>query len=267
MPGVEVQPGLSVHVQDVGSGPPVVLLAGFGLNHEVWDNEVRVLSARHRVLCIDLRGTGRSDKPAGPYGMEDLAGDVEAVLDRLDLRDVTLVGWSFGGQVSFRIAATGNARVARLALVASNGVRASASEAFPFGPPAEKLEPVLVRAEEERRIPTRRRTVSSGFAAEPDGDLVDWLVRCQLQMPSWAAVPCYHTYLHTDQTADVDAVRLPVLQVIGDRDPVTSPDGARWLHERLADSRLVVIPECGHYPMFEAPGPFRDELVRFAAGG
>lgn len=264
MPLIEVEPGIRVFAQDVGSGAPVVLVAGFGLSHEVWDPTVRaLLDAGQRAVCVDLRGTGGSDKPAGGYDMERLSLDVEDVLDVLDLRDVALVGWSFGGQVALRLAARSPERLARLALVGSNGVRASRSEQFPFGPPGDKVEAALVRAEIERRIATRRKTVASGFLREPDPELLDWLVRCQLRMPSWAAVACYRTYLHTDLVAELDRIELPVLLLTGEQDPVTPAEGAPWVAERLADARVVAIPDCGHYPMFEARERFDDALLGF----
>ena len=261
MPHVEVEPGLSLYVQDVGDGPPVVLIAGFGLSHEVWDDQVRVLGERHRVLCVDLRGTGRSDKPLGDYAIERLAADIEVVLERLELQDVAVVGWSFGGQVAFRLAACAPQRLSRLVLVGSNAVRASRSEEFPFGAPADALEPDLVRGEIERRFESRRATLRLGFYREPNPHLLDWLLRCQLQMPSWAAVACYRSYLRTDLTHHLRDVTLPVVQIIGAQDPVTRPDGARWLQQRLADARVVELSECGHYPLFEAREQFNDVLA------
>jgi pimeloyl-ACP methyl ester carboxylesterase len=262
---IEVEPGLALHVQDVGEGRPVVLLAGFGLDHAVWDEQVRVLAADHRVVCIDLRGTGGSAKPYAGYDIDRLVADVLAVLEHLDLREVTLVGWSFGGQISFRLTALHPERVAQLVLVGSNGVRASRSEAFPFGGPADVLEQQLVGAERADRLKARRETMISGFGAPPRPDVLDFLVSRSLQMPSWAAVACFATYLHTDSVELVDRIRVPVLQVRGGADPVHSPRGAAWLQEQLPGGRLVELADCGHYPMFEAAGAFTDALRSFVA--
>ena len=263
---IEVEPGVSLYAQDVGTGPPVVLIAGFGLSHEVWDGEVRELvAAGHRAVCVDLRGTGRSDKPAGGYDVARLAADLEAALAVLDLRDVTLVGWSFGGQISLQLAAHATDRVSRLVLLSSNGVRASRSEEFPFGPSADKLLPALVSGEIERRLASRRATISSGFAGEPDPDVVEFLVRVQLQMPSWAAVACYESYLTTDLVWALPLVSIPVLQIVGDSDPVTPLDGVAWLQQQLAGAQLVKLERCGHYPMFEAGSALRAALLEFVS--
>jgi pimeloyl-ACP methyl ester carboxylesterase len=262
---VEVADGLDIHVQDVGDGPPVVLLAGFGLDHAVWDGQVRALGGEHRVVCIDLRGTGQSSKPYDDYGIDVLADDVERVLERLGLTGVALVGWSFGGQVAFRVAADSR-RVSRLVLVASGGVRATRSVEFPFGASADQLERALIGAEISDRLAARAATIRRGFHEAPPQRVLDFLVGSSLRMPSWAAVASYRTYLHADLIDRIDDVTVPVLHIVGDEDPVHGLDGVGWLSERLTDSRVHVLPECGHYPMFEAPGAF-DEALRPFVGG
>jgi non-heme chloroperoxidase len=263
---VEVAPGVRLHVQDLGTGPPVVLIAGFGMSHQAWDGEVRALTeAGNRAVCIDLRGTGGSDKPLDGYGFETLARDLETVLTTLDLREVTLVGWSFGGQLSFRLAAALPDRVSRLVLVGSNAARASWSPAFPFGPPAEKLLAALTAGERANRLLARRKGLISGFATEPPETAVAFLLAIWLQMPSWAAIACYESYLTTDLCDLVEQIKVPVLQLVGDSDPVTPLAGQNWLNERLVDSRIVTLESCGHYPMLEAPHGFREALVSFVA--
>jgi pimeloyl-ACP methyl ester carboxylesterase len=243
----------------------VVLLAGFGLDHEVWDAQVRELGPSYRTLAIDLRGTGRSDKPIDDYGMPRLVADVRTVLDRLDLNDVSLVGYSFGGQIGLALAATGDRRLSQLVLVCSNGVRASRSEEYPFGPPPDKLETALILGERSRRPAARRANVASGFHTSPDADLLDWLVAAQLRMPSWSAIACYSTYLHTDLSPQLPRIQIPVRQIVCADDPVTPVAGATWLQQRLADAELTVIENCGHYPMFEAADRFDAALAGYLA--
>ncbi|WP_019874291.1 alpha/beta fold hydrolase [Sporichthya polymorpha] len=269
MPRLEVEPGVEIHVEDhrptKGAGRPVLFVAGFGLHSDAWQGQVHPLTtAGYRALALDVRGTGQSSKPLDAYGMDRLAADVVAVLEGLDLRNATLVGWSFGAQIAMRAAVTAPERLAQLVFVGSNAVRASASAEFPFGGDAADLEARLVRLERTKRIETRRRTIASAFRVEPDPDVLGWLLRMQLQMPSWAAIACYRTYLHTDQVAEVGALKLPVLQIMGSVDPVSPIAGAAWLQERLPDGRLVEL-DCGHYPMLEVPEAFDDALLTFLA--
>jgi pimeloyl-ACP methyl ester carboxylesterase len=266
---VEVESGIRCFAQDLGpsAAHPVVFIAGFGLSHPVWDGEVReLLAAGHRVVCIDLRGTGRSDKPAGGYEVERLSADVERVCEALAIADATFVGWSFGGHISFHLAATNPALVAKLVLLASTAVRASRSDAFPFRDPPEAVLAALQAAERRDRLRARRRTIAPGFASQPpDSDTLQFLIGVSLQMPSWAAIACYESYLLSDFVDEIERVTQPVLQVVGDSDPVTPLEAVEWLQARLANARTTVLQGCGHYPMFEAGPELREALVKFAS--
>lgn len=260
---VEVDQNVRLYAQDLGSGSPVVLVAGFGLDHQVWDRQVRVLSERHRVICVDQRGHGLSDKPLDGYEVGRLALDLRAALDALDVRECTLVGWSFGGQVAFKVAADDPTLVHRLVVVGSNAVRASRSTDFPFGVEPDKLAPPLIAAEKADRLAARREAIASGFATSPSEDTLRWLLDCSLHMPSWAAAACYTSMLYADLVDQLRQVTMPVLQIIGLADPVHSANGARWLNQRLANAQLVEIGACGHYPMLEAPDEFDSALLDF----
>jgi non-heme chloroperoxidase len=262
---VEVAPGVRVFVQDLGSGRPVVLLPGVGMSHQVFDDLVLALTANHRVVAVDPRGTGQSDKPLNGYETATFASDVHAVLRQLDLSDVTILGWSFGGQVAFQAAIADDARLAQLVLVCSNAVSASRTDGFPFGLTADKVLPGMMRDELGDRLAARRETIRAGFAVPPRSDLLDRLVTLSLSMPPWAALRTYESYLTTDLSDAVGALHLPTLQVVGARDPALSARGAAWLAGELKTSRLVEMPECGHYPMYEASEGFTEVVTEFVA--
>ena len=80
-------------------------------------------------------------------------------------------------------------------------------------------------------------------------------------MPSWAAIPCYRTYLNTDLTSMLSGLRIPFGQILGAKDPVTDVSAAPWVKQRCPDVRQFVIPDCGHYPMFEAREQFESALA------
>jgi len=264
MPFVDVGDGVRIHVQDLGAGPALVLISGFGLTNELWDRQVRVLTEQgYRAVCVTQRGHGHSDKPLRGYDIDHMAHDVIAVLNTMGIRDATLVGHSFGGQVAFRVSACAPELVARLVLVGSNAVRASRGDGFPFGAPPEPILEAMIADEHQDRVGARCRTIRSGFGSEPNPSLVDWLVSCSLQMPSWAAVSCYRSMLTADLLADIPRVTQPVLQIVGAIDPVHSVRGARWLQQQLSDATLVEIPGCGHYPMLESADAFDAALSDF----
>lgn len=242
----------------------MVLVPGFGLSHEAWDAQVRMLTdAGYRTVCIDPRGTGLSDKPLEGYEASRMAADVVAVIEHLDLRDATLVGWSFGGQACFGAAASVPERLSQLVLVASNAVRASRGEGFEFGRTPERLEEPAIEAELGDRVAARRLSIASGFAGDPPEHILDWLAGISLSMPSWAAVASYRSMFRSDLMGELGRVKLPVLQMFGTEDPVLSAKGARWLADQLGDSRIVELEGCGHFPMLEDPAAFDAALLEF----
>ncbi|BBY80238.1 alpha/beta hydrolase [Mycolicibacterium pulveris] len=263
---INVEDQVRVHVQDLGSGPAVVFISGFGLDHQLWDRQVRVLTdAGFRTICITQRGHGHSDHPLHGYDIDRLTADVLGVLKTLGVESTAIAGHSFGGQVAFHTAALAPQLVSRLVLVGSNAVRASRSAEFPFGAPPEDTVPQMVKAEETDRIAARYRLIQDNFATEPDPRVVDWLMSTWMRMPSWSAIACYHTLLRTDLIAEIPLVRQPVLQINGTADRVHSARGSHWLQSKLSDSTIVEL-DCGHFPMLESPDEFDKTLAAFLTG-
>jgi len=111
--GQENSSPIELYYEDHGDGPPVVLLAGWPLDSRSWEPQLAsLLEAGHRVILYDRRGFGRSSRPAAGYGFDTLAEDLHTVLVELDLRDVTLVGFSLGtGELARYVGSHGTARL------------------------------------------------------------------------------------------------------------------------------------------------------------
>jgi non-heme chloroperoxidase len=111
--GQENSSPIELYYEDHGAGPPVVLLAGWPLDSRSWEPQLAtLLDAGHRVIIYDRRGFGRSSRPAVGYGFDTLAEDLNTVLVELDLRDVTLVGFSLGtGELARYVGSHGTERL------------------------------------------------------------------------------------------------------------------------------------------------------------
>lgn len=111
--GEENAAPIELYYEDHGAGTPVVLVHGFPLSGQSWERQVGVLlKAGHRVITYDRRGFGGSARPALGYDYDTFAADLHTIVERLDLRDVTLVGFSMGtGEVTRYLADYGSGRV------------------------------------------------------------------------------------------------------------------------------------------------------------
>ncbi len=116
---IESGDGNRLFYKDWGSGKPVVFVAGWSVGSDMWEYQLAPLAKQGlRCIAYDRRGHGRSDQPGRGYDFDTLADDLSAVLERLDLRDVTLVGHSMGcGEIVRYLSRHGSSRVKRIALL------------------------------------------------------------------------------------------------------------------------------------------------------
>src|SRR5262245_32352409 len=143
-PYMRTRDGQSLFYKDWGRGAPMVFLAAWALPSDMWDYQMVPLSEQgRRCVAYDRRGHGKSSHPGGGYDYDVLADDLAAVLDGLDLREVTLVGMSMAaGEMVRYVTRHGTRRIARLAFVATAATPFRTMTADNTGAvPAERIEP------------------------------------------------------------------------------------------------------------------------------
>lgn len=239
---------------DVGAGPPVVLLHAGVADRRMWADLLAALAAAgYRAIAMDLPGYG--DAPASGYAQWSAVLDT---MDALDVERATLVGNSFGGAVALRVAVVAPARVAALALVSA---------------PAPNVEPSadLEAAWEAEESALERGDLEGAVAAVvkvwtlPDAlpDLRDRIAKMQrrafeLQARARDVTPADDP-LETDSSA-LSTLNIPALVAFGEFDMSDFQLGAEVLARELPQARLSVIPKAGHLAPLEQPDAFR-ELV------
>jgi non-heme chloroperoxidase len=116
--GEENSASIELYYEDHGAGPPVVLIHGYPLNGHSWEKQVpALLDAGCRVIAYDRRGFGDSSQPTVGYDYDTFAADLNALMEKLELRDTTLVGFSMGtGEVTRYLGKYGSARVSKAAM-------------------------------------------------------------------------------------------------------------------------------------------------------
>lgn len=259
---VAVAPGVRLAFEDVGAGRPVVLLHGYTMSHRVWATTVAHLAGRHRVVLPDLRGHGDSDKPVADLGPERHAADVAALLDALDLRDATVVGWSFGGMVAMRLAAAHPERLAQVVLVNAAGPKYLATPDFPDGHTEDDLAGWLRRERED--LAAWRHFLMASMPAQPyDARFTDWLWAESLRAPTWSMAPMLEAFTRADLRPALPSVAVPALIVHGQEDAWCLPAAARYVAAHVKDAELVELPGCGHSPQWEERDRFEALLDGF----
>ncbi len=241
--------GVRLRLSDRGTGPAIVLVHGWKMSHRVFDRVVPALEDRFRVVAFDLRGMGESDKPDSRYDFDELSDDLGAVLEQLELEDVTLVGWSMGCTVSLEYLRRGGARVARLALV--NGpLRLTRTEDFPFTMAEDELQGYVDGV--AARWPEDERSFTEAAFREPLPQLVDWVYAIALQTPLDVVLKTVRAQALIDHRDVLAALDLPVLAIYCSADPYYPTDLAAYIADRAPRGEALVLEQSGHFPFLEA---------------
>jgi 3-oxoadipate enol-lactonase len=247
--------GRALGYDDTGSGPPVVLLHAFPFDRRLWATTVAALRARHRVIAVDARGFGESDLLA-PYGMDDLADDLAALLDALGVPAAAVCGQSMGGYVALAMALRHPARLRALVLADTRAAadtpearkaREQALATVRGAGPGPYLDgslprllapdaPAALRTEVRALAETRAESLLAGIAALRD---------------------------RPDRTAALPAIAVPTLVVSGTADQVVAPAEMLAMSRAIRGSRFVSLEGSGHLPSVEAPGPLSRAIGDF----
>ncbi|WP_206063171.1 alpha/beta hydrolase [Nocardioides sp. HDW12B] len=253
-----------------GDGRPVVLIHGWPLSGASWSEQVPALTdAGYRVLTYDRRGFGESDKPEDGYDYDTLAGDTQALLDELDLSDVTLVGFSMGGgEIARYVGAHGDERLRSVVFAGAVPPYLLKSGDNPDG----GLEDGDVE-EMKDGVREDRFGFLDGFTRDffsADGDLkvteVQRQEALQLTTPARdeAVLACIDAFGRTDFRNDLSRVSVPTLVIHGDSDAIVPFEvSGRRTAEAISGATTVVVEGGPHGFNVSHAGEFNQALLEF----
>ncbi|GAB3558699.1 alpha/beta fold hydrolase [Spirosoma fluminis] len=273
--GVDAQGNdVNLFYQDWGTGSPVVLIHGWPLSHEMWDYQMNELPEHGiRVIAYDRRGFGKSSKPWNGYDYDTLADDLKAVLDELNLQNVTLVGFSMGGgEVARYMSRHGGERVSRVAFVSAVTPYLLKTDDNPDGVDQDVFDDILTNLKKDRA--DFLQTFSKQFygvslvshpvsQAHLDGDFI----RAYLASPR-ATIECGKAFAMTDFRNDLTQINVPALVIHGDSDktvPIES-SGERTA-EALPNAHYIVYSGAPHGLFYTERDRLNQDLLAFVQEG
>ncbi len=270
MPFVKAADGTDLFYKDWGSGPPVVLLHGWPLNADMWEYQTVPMVRRGlRVVTPDRRGFGRSGQNAGSYGYDVLADDVSALLEALDLRDVTLVGFSMGGgEVVRYLARHGSARVSRAVLVASVTPFLLKTADNPDGVDRSVFDAMVEQLQADRPhflATFGKAFFGAGLLSSPvSAELLEWCSDMALQASPLATLDCVRAFSETDFRADMATVQVPTLVIHGTSDAtVPSEVSGQRAAASIAGAQLLEYKGAPHGLFYTEKDRLNADLVAF----
>jgi 3-oxoadipate enol-lactonase len=246
--------------------PWLVLIQGMGLDRFGWEPVLRKLQRHFRLVLVDNRASGLSDRPAGVFAVADMAADIVAVLDAAGIRRAHVMGASLGGMVAQELAVDHPERVDGLVL-------ACTTPGWPFAYPMPQASVRLIAATAgmSAGLASRRHAENalSARTVRHCPELVGRLVELQGSQPADLGA------LRAQAAAGVlyaggrrhTRIRARTLVLQGAADTVVDPRNGQLLADRIPGARLVIFPELGHLLFWEDPDGFADAVTSFLLAG
>ena len=246
--------GTQIWFKDWGAGPAVVFSHGWPLTADSWESQMfHLVSHGFRCIAHDRRGHGRSSQPSEGNDMDHYADDLAELLEHLDVRDATLVGFSTGGgEVARYIGRQGTKRVKKAALISAVPPLMLKTEANPGGLPIEVFDGLRKafladRSQFFRDIPGGPFFGYNRPGARPSQGVIDawWL---QGMMGGFKnTYECIKAFSETDFTEDLKKFDVPTLVIHGDDDQIVPIDAAGRASARLVKNvKLIEYPGAPH---------------------
>jgi pimeloyl-ACP methyl ester carboxylesterase len=265
---IQAPDGALIYYEAKGDGDPLLFVHGWTMTSKFWSKQVEALSKSFKVILVDLRGHGNSNKILHGHIVPQYAKDVRTVIDTLKLSKVTLLGWSLAGPVVLDYwKQFGSDRMRALGLVDMTP--------FPFSPADwnshglknhnyDGMNAVLLSFQENRR-PFAERFINNMFkTATASKEDMEWMMKEHLKTPTPVAVAIYSDYLMRDYSGVLKTIKVPAIVFAGDSNIFKKGiEMGRYVSSQILKSKFVPFENSGHLPFYEEPEKFNSSLVEF----
>jgi pimeloyl-ACP methyl ester carboxylesterase len=264
---IEVEPNIRLHITDAGEGRPIVLIHGWPLSDEMYEYQYNdLINNNFRVIGITLRGFGKSDKPYGLYNYDIHALDIKRVLDKLDIKDAVLGGFSMGGSIAIRFAAYDEGdHISKLALFGAAAPIWTQRDDFPYNLPLSAVDELIALNYKDRpKLLSNFGKIFSATETSLNEGICNWLNGINLSASSYATAQCLIALRDTDLRSDMAKITIPTVIMHGKKDKICSFDLAEQMHAGIANSHIIAFENSGHSMFLEETQKFNNELIKFA---
>lgn len=270
MATIEAKDGIKLHVKDMGEGRPVVLIHGWPLTGDMFEYQtVALLEAGFRVITYDRRGFGQSAHPAGGYNYDTFADDLASVIDTLELRNVSLVGFSMGGgEIARYLSRYGAGKISKAVLVASVAPYLLKDDSNPDGVDASVFEDMKAEICKDRFAFLKsfvKTFYGVGLVTSPVSEgVLDWSFILAVMASPKATIDCVDAFGKTDFRPDLSAFTIPTLIIHGTSDKTVPIDtSGRAAARDIQGAQLIEYEGEPHGLFATVPDRLNRDLISF----
>ncbi|WP_395067230.1 alpha/beta fold hydrolase [Flavobacterium sp.] len=267
---IETATNVALYVKDYGKGKPVLLIHGWPLSNEMWEYQVETLLENNfRVITYDRRGFGKSSQPNFGYDYDTLTDDLKAIIDQLQLVDVTLVGFSMGGGEVVRYFSRHKGKnISRAVLISSVTPFQLKTEDNPDGKSEDEIH------ETAKAIKNDRIGFLDGFGKTFFGKnlitnpistplLEYYRMLCSLASPI-ATLGCAQSFSTTDFRKEMVTINVPTLIIHGDNDKIVPIEiSSNISADLIRDNTFIIYEDAPHGLFYTEKDRLNTDLIEF----
>jgi pimeloyl-[acyl-carrier protein] methyl ester esterase len=257
--------GAKLSYESCGRGNPLLFIHGWSFNAGIWKGQIEHLRDQFQIIAVDLRGHGKSEAGKARLSLPQFASDLAHLVERLELREVNLVGWSMGGSIALRLSLSCPEQLQSLTLVSATPSLIQ-REGFPHALPLAVVKKLKAEVKRDHRKALKAFRDLILSPEEESLDTIDTIknsLRHGLNGSRETAENSLVSLMEEDLRDSLGSISLPTLIIHGDRDQICLPGAAVYLNEKVQGSKLLMLKECGHAPFLTYPLQFRAGLTRF----
>ncbi len=273
MPYIITDDEIELFYQDWGTGRPVILIHGWPVNSDMWEAQATFLVENGlRVIAYDRRGFGKSDQPWDGYDYDTFAGDLNALIEGLELEDVTLVGFSMGGgEVARYLSVYGSTSVSKAVFISAVTPYLLKTEDNPDGVDSSVFEDIARQIRKDRAdflhsfLPKFfGRTLVKHTVSEP---VLDWSQDMALKGSLRATLASASAWSTTDFREDLKTIDIPTLVIHGTGDSTVPIDVSGRLTAKLVPNATLIEYDGEPHGLFlTAADRLNHDLLTFIGG-
>lgn len=243
--------GKSFFVRDEGTGPVLVLVHGFPLDHTMWREQVEGLSNCCRVLAIDLRGFGKSTGPVDGISMKDFADDVAEILTALNIDEsVTFCGLSMGGYIAWQFWEHHRDRLSKLILCDTKAI----GDDDAGKETREKVAQRVLQSGPEFLTAIMSGKLFAKRTLEEKSEIVNEVLQViRNTRGENVAAASRAMAARPDFTSRLSEIDVPTLVIVGEEDAISTADEMQSIANEIPQATIEIIPNAGHMAPLEAP--------------
>lgn len=270
MPYITTSDNTKLYVKDWGSGRPVILLHGWPLSADSWDDQAMAIAqSGFRAISYDRRGFGRSEQPWSGYDYDTLADDLAAVIQATEATDATIIGFSMGGgEVARYMSRHGGKNVVQAGLVSSVVPYMLKTPDNPQGTDQATFDKMTAGMKRDRAHFFKeffQTFYGADFALNPPSDeLLEWSRSVSMQASLKATLDCAAAFATTDFRPDLPSFSVPTLIIHGTQDQTVPIDASgRAAAKGIAQAKLIEYEGAPHGLFATRKEQFTQDLLAF----